>query len=34
MVEVPDDLKLYRSGLVGELRSELYRLIRENSKGA
>ncbi len=36
LVEVSDQLKLYRSGMIGELRSELFRLIRDEreSKGA
>jgi hypothetical protein len=35
LVDVPDNLKLYRSGMIGELRSELFRLIRDEreSKG-
>jgi GTPase-associated protein 1, middle domain len=36
LVEVPDNLKLYRSGMIGDLRSELFRLIRDerDTKGA
>ena len=35
LVEVPDNLKLFRSGMIGELRAELFRLIRDEkeSKG-
>ena len=34
--EIPDNLKLYRSSMVGELRSELFRLLIEEkpSRGA
>ena len=32
LVEVPGDLKLYRSGMVGELRSELFRLLRDDQE--
>jgi hypothetical protein len=30
LVEVSDSLKLYRSGMIGELRSELFRLVRDD----
>ena len=29
LVDVPDGLKIYRTSLIGDLRSELFRLIRD-----